>query len=149
MTIVDVIQDSGDFHRYSLRALGSHGAQEHLECLLIIDTDQSPFQPAQNLGWFYSLCYSEGGEGLTGTAGHDQLAPVMLLETGDDIVKSLLLMGSETEGVGPVDQIFRPTSDEIGPIDQTAGQIAKKSRASSRRCWYYTRNPLWPRKCFR
>ncbi len=33
-------------------------------------------------------------------------------------------MGAETEGFDPVDQIFRPAGQEVGPVDRRAPQIS-------------------------
>ena len=79
--------------------------------------------PAANAG----LCFrdAQSGEGLAGTAGHDEFAAVVIREALGHVVERGLLVGAERERLAAQRQILRLAAHEVGPVERSAGEFAK------------------------
>ena len=75
---------------------------------------------------------AQRGEGFAGSAGHDQLAAVVPLETVEHVVKSVLLMGAQRERLAAQAQVFRLAAQQVGPVDGPLGEIVVAQHAARR-----------------
>ena len=65
------------------------------------------------------------GKGLAGAAGHDELAAIVVPETGGHVVERGLLVAPQTEGFVAEGKVFRYAAHQVGPIERPAGEIAE------------------------
>ena len=79
-----------------------------------------------------SLCNAQRRERLAGTAGHDELAAVLILEAGHHIVERGLLVGAQREWLAAQRQVLRLAFGEVGPVEGSAGEVAKTEHGASR-----------------
>ena len=70
-------------------------------------------------------------ERLAGTAGHDELAAVAILEAGHHVVERGLLVGAQRERLTAQRQILRLAFGKIGPVEGPAGEVAKTEHGAS------------------
>ena len=96
------------------------------------------------------------GKGLAGAAGHDELAAIVVPETGDHVVERGLLVAPQTEGFVAEGKVFRYAAHQVGPIERPAGEIAEAQHRCSglqRLRWSCGRSApsrrRYPRRCGR